>query len=66
MKLVTLRPIEMSDWERVHEWASTEPACRFQPWGFQAVRGGCTGRVGARPRPTACPPDRARHCGQAV
>jgi hypothetical protein len=31
MKLVTLRPIEMSDWERVHEWASTEPACRFQP-----------------------------------
>jgi ribosomal-protein-alanine N-acetyltransferase len=33
MKLVTLRPIEMRDWERVHEWASTEPACRFQPWG---------------------------------
>jgi RimJ/RimL family protein N-acetyltransferase len=33
MQTVTLRPIEMRDWQRVHEWASTEPACRFQPWG---------------------------------
>ena len=33
MQLVTLRPIEMRDWERVHEWASTEVASRFQPWG---------------------------------
>jgi ribosomal-protein-alanine N-acetyltransferase len=36
MKLVTLRPIEMRDWQRIHEWASTEPACRFQPWGLVA------------------------------
>ena len=33
MQPVTLRPIEMRDWRRVHEWASTEAACRFQPWG---------------------------------
>jgi hypothetical protein len=33
MQLVTLRPIELRDWQRVHEWAATEAACRFQPWG---------------------------------
>lgn len=33
MHPVTLRPIEMRDWQRIHEWASTEAACRFQPWG---------------------------------
>ena len=33
MQTVTLRPIEMRDWHRIHEWASTEAACRFQPWG---------------------------------
>ena len=30
---VALRPIEMADADRVHEMASQERACRFQPWG---------------------------------
>jgi len=30
---VFLRPIRVEDWRAVHEWASTEEACRFQPWG---------------------------------
>jgi ribosomal-protein-alanine N-acetyltransferase len=30
---VSLRPIVLDDWPRVHEWASTEAACRHQPWG---------------------------------
>ncbi len=30
---VSLRPIALDDWRRVHEWASTEAACRHQPWG---------------------------------
>ena len=30
---VVLRPIEAADADRVHEWASQEQACRFQPWG---------------------------------
>jgi ribosomal-protein-alanine N-acetyltransferase len=33
MQSVTLRPIEMRDWQRVHEWAATEASCRFQTWG---------------------------------
>lgn len=31
--VLSLRPIEMSDAGRVHEWASVERACRYQPWG---------------------------------
>lgn len=30
---LVLRPIEVADADRVHEWASQERACRFQPWG---------------------------------
>jgi ribosomal-protein-alanine N-acetyltransferase len=30
---IALRPIEFTDWERVHEWGSSEEACRYQPWG---------------------------------
>jgi ribosomal-protein-alanine N-acetyltransferase len=30
---VILRPIEVVDAERIHEWASSELACRFQAWG---------------------------------
>ncbi len=30
---LTLRPIEVADADRVHDWASQELACRFQPWG---------------------------------
>ncbi len=30
---VRLRPITVQDWPAVHEWASTEEACRYQPWG---------------------------------
>lgn len=29
---VELRPIVIEDWPRIHEWASTEAACRFQAW----------------------------------
>ncbi|MCM0622874.1 GNAT family N-acetyltransferase [Nocardioides bruguierae] len=28
-----LRPIQVSDVDRIHEWASREEACRFQAWG---------------------------------
>ncbi len=31
--LLALRPIEVADADRVHEWASQERACRFQSWG---------------------------------
>jgi ribosomal-protein-alanine N-acetyltransferase len=30
---LSLRPIEIADAGRVHEWASVERACRYQPWG---------------------------------
>ena len=30
---LALRPIEDADADRIHEWASQERACRFQPWG---------------------------------
>lgn len=30
---ISLRPITFEDWSAVHEWASTEQACRYQPWG---------------------------------
>jgi ribosomal-protein-alanine N-acetyltransferase len=30
---VTLRELRIDDWPRVHEWASTEAACRYQVWG---------------------------------
>jgi len=33
MDVVRLRPIEQSDTQRVHEWASQERACRYQDWG---------------------------------
>ena len=28
-----LRPITLSDADRIHEWASQPEACRYQPWG---------------------------------
>lgn len=31
--VLSLRPIEIADAGRVHEWASVERACRYQPWG---------------------------------
>lgn len=31
--VLSLRAIEMADAGRVHEWASVERACRYQPWG---------------------------------
>ena len=33
MNAVRLRPIDGSDTDRVHEWASQERACRYQAWG---------------------------------
>jgi len=30
---ISLRPITFADWSAVHEWASTEEACRYQLWG---------------------------------
>lgn len=33
LREVVLRPITVQDWPVVHEWASTEEACRYQPWG---------------------------------
>jgi ribosomal-protein-alanine N-acetyltransferase len=30
---ILLRPISFADWSAVHEWASTDEACRYQPWG---------------------------------
>jgi ribosomal-protein-alanine N-acetyltransferase len=30
---IALRPVEADDWVRIHEWASTEAACRYQAWG---------------------------------
>jgi ribosomal-protein-alanine N-acetyltransferase len=30
---ITLRPLELTDWPAVHEWARTEEACRYQAWG---------------------------------
>jgi RimJ/RimL family protein N-acetyltransferase len=30
---ITLRPFQQTDWPRIHEWASLEEACRYQPWG---------------------------------
>ena len=34
---IRLRPIELADWGSIHEWASTEEACRYQPWGPNTV-----------------------------
>jgi hypothetical protein len=34
---IRLRPIEFADWASIHEWASTEEACRYQPWGPNTV-----------------------------
>ncbi|WP_231263268.1 GNAT family N-acetyltransferase [Nocardioides alpinus] len=31
--VLSLRPIELADAGRVHEWASDERACRYQTWG---------------------------------
>ena len=33
MEELTLRPIELSDAARVHEWTSQEAACKHQTWG---------------------------------
>lgn len=30
---LTLRPIQLSDTDRIHEWAMQEIACRYQTWG---------------------------------
>lgn len=30
---LALRPIRLSDTDRIHEWASSPEACRFQTWG---------------------------------
>jgi RimJ/RimL family protein N-acetyltransferase len=30
---VALRPVTFEDWAAIHLWASTEEACRYQPWG---------------------------------
>ena len=35
--VVRLRPIELSDAGRIHEWASQELACRYQGWGPNSV-----------------------------
>jgi ribosomal-protein-alanine N-acetyltransferase len=32
--VLALRPIEVADADRVHEWASQVRACQFQPWGL--------------------------------
>lgn len=32
-----LRPIEVGDAARVHQWASQPAACRYQPWGPNTV-----------------------------
>ena len=34
---IRLRRIASADWTAIHEWASTEEACRFQPWGPNQV-----------------------------
>lgn len=31
--MLVLRPIDVADADRVHEWASQERACRYQAWG---------------------------------
>jgi ribosomal-protein-alanine N-acetyltransferase len=36
---ITLRPVPADDWVVVHEWASTEVACRYQPRGPNTVEG---------------------------
>lgn len=33
MQDVRLRPVEADDWARIHEWAASERACRYQTWG---------------------------------
>ena len=33
MSAIELRPIEPTDWTRVHEWASSLESCRYQSWG---------------------------------
>lgn len=35
---IRLRPIEFADWAPIHEWASTDEACRYQPWGPNTVQ----------------------------
>lgn len=35
---IRLRPIEFADWAPIHEWASAEEACRYQPWGPNTVQ----------------------------
>lgn len=34
---IGLRRIASADWTAIHEWSSTEEACRFQPWGPNQV-----------------------------
>jgi RimJ/RimL family protein N-acetyltransferase len=35
--VAALRPIRREDWRRIHEWASLEQACRYQPWGPNSI-----------------------------
>lgn len=35
---LTLRPVRAGDWVAIHEWASTEIACQYQPWGPNTVQ----------------------------
>jgi [ribosomal protein S5]-alanine N-acetyltransferase len=32
-KRIILRELQDSDWQGIHDYASQEQACRFQPWG---------------------------------
>jgi hypothetical protein len=34
---ITLCPVQADGWVVLHEWASTEVACRYQPWGQNTV-----------------------------
>jgi hypothetical protein len=30
---ITLREVEARDWRAIHDYASREEACKYQPWG---------------------------------
>ncbi len=37
-KSLMLRPVGAADWSSIHEWGSTDEACRYQPWGPNTVQ----------------------------
>ncbi|WP_377891114.1 GNAT family N-acetyltransferase [Alkalihalobacillus sp. R86527] len=37
MRSIRLREFRSEDWEAVHEYASLEEVCKFQPWGPNSV-----------------------------